>query len=410
MPTRAEELREAVRLAVEGTLGVTNLVQEVHQVVGGGPAILGRPLEAVIKLLSAPTYASVRFVTQLVGAGLEAIIEQLAPVLGEGGSSAEQDFVLGALNGVIGDVLAARSSVLSIETGFRRRGVAVPPVMPPVSDRLLVLVHGSAATDGCWAREGYHHGEALEAELGFTWVALRYNSGRHVSTNGRAFAHALEALIERWPVPLRDVTVLAHSMGGLVTRSACLVAEEETLRWRRLLSAIVFLGTPHHGAPLEQGGNLLETLLGLSRYSAPLSRLAQLRSEGITDLRFGLIREEEWKGTDRFRLEQDPRVSAVLPQGVKCFALAATTSEDLGGSLRSDGLVPVDSALGRHQRPELTLPFEPDRQAIVAGIRHIELMNAPAVSATVKAWLSGARAPSLEERALGAGPGEHEAV
>ena len=28
------------------------------------------------------------------------------------------------------------------------------------------------------------------------------------------------------------------------------------------------LGTPHHGAPLERGGTWIDTLLGVSRYSA----------------------------------------------------------------------------------------------------------------------------------------------
>lgn len=386
MPTRSEELREAVKLAVEATLGVTDIVQEMHHTIGGGPAILGRPLEAVVKLLSAPTYASVRFVTQLVGAGLDVILSQLEPVLGPGGESPEQDFVIGALNGVVGDVLAARGSALALTTGFRRQGQPAPPVTAPVNGKLLVLVHGSAATDGCWLREGHHHGEALERELGFSWVALRYNSGRHVSTVGREFAQALEQLVAAWPVPVESVTIVAHSMGGLVTRAACLVAEAERLRWRARLRSIVFLGTPHQGAPLEQGGNLIEALLGISRYSAPLSKLGQLRSEGITDLRFGLTRDEEWAGVDRFRLDHDPRVAIALPDGVRCYALAATTSKEPTGS---DGLVPVDSALGRHRTAALTLHFEPERQAIVPGVSHVELMNAPPVYEKLKEWLSG---------------------
>lgn len=392
MPTRAEELREAVKLAVEATLGVTDVVKEMHHTIGGGPAILGRPLEGIVKLLSAPTYASVRFVTQLVGAGLDLILEQLDPVLGPGGDSPEQDFVIGALNGVVGDGLAARNSALAITTSFRRAGKPLPTdlaTLGPVSGRLLVLVHGSSATDGCWTREGHHHGEALEKELGFTWVALRYNSGRHVSSVGREFAEALQTLVDAWPVPVTELTIVAHSMGGLVTRSACLVAEAGQLGWRRLLRTIVFLGTPHHGAPLERGGNLFETLLGISRYSAPLSKLGQLRSEGITDLRFGLTRDEEWQGADRFKRDDDPRKAIALPDGVTCFTLAATTAKEPTGS---DGLVPIDSALGRHEKPELTLRFDPARTAIVTGITHVELMNAPAVYAQLKTWLGPAQA------------------
>ena len=57
-----------------------------------------------------------------------------------------------------------------------------------------------------------------------TWdtrtIHLHYNSGLHVSTNGRAFAALLENLLEQWPEALKEFGILAHSMGGLVTRSA----------------------------------------------------------------------------------------------------------------------------------------------------------------------------------------------
>lgn len=391
MPTRAEELREAVRLAVDATLGVTDVVQKMHHTIGAGPAILGRPLEGVVKLLSAPAYAGVRLVTHLVGAGLDKVLEQLGPALGPGSDGVEQDLVVGALNGVVGDVLAERGSTLAISTAFRRAGKPLDvAALGAVTGRLLVLVHGSSATDASWSRAGAHHGAALEqdAALGFTWVALRYNSGRHVSVNGREFAQALEVLVTSWPVPVTEVVIVAHSMGGLVTRSACEVAEAGALRWRRLLSTIVFLGTPHQGAPMERVGNVVGMLLGVSRYSAPLTALAQIRSAGVTDLRFGLTRDEEWQGVDRFALERDPRARAALPAGVRCFAIAATTSKEPGPSPVGDGLVPVDSALGRHERPELTLAFAPERQVLLSGLNHQELLSDARVTAQLKTWLS----------------------
>ncbi len=391
MPTRAEELREAVRLAVEATLGVTDVVQKMHHTIGGGPEVLGRPLEAIVKLISAPAYAGVKLVTNLVGAGLDAVLEQLGPVLGPGGDSEEQDLVIGALNGVVGDILAERSSTLAMTTGFRRAGKPLDPSqLGAVTGKLLVLVHGSSATDVSWSRKGAHHGAALEKEpaLGLTWVALRYNSGRHVSINGREFAAALEQLVTSWPVPVTDVTVLAHSMGGLVTRSACQLAEEQGLSWRKLLRTIVFLGTPHQGAPLERAGNVVGTLLGVSRYSAPLTALAQIRSAGVTDLRFGLTRDDEWQGVDRFAHEADPRKSAALPAGVTCFTIAATTSKEVSPSALGDGLVPLDSALGRHERPELSLAFEPSRQAVLTDLNHQDLLSDPRVTAQLIAWLT----------------------
>lgn len=385
MPTRADELREAVRLAVEATLGVTNTVQHMHHAIGGGPAILGKPLEGVVKLLSAPAYAGVKLVTQLVGAGLDLVLSQLDPVLGEGGTSHEQDAVVAALNGVVGDVLAERGSTLATATAFRREEKTVPPLPEGVSGRVLVLVHGSSASDLCWSRKGHHHGAALEKALGFTWVALRYNSGRHVSTNGHEFADALQKLIDAWPVAVTELVIVAHSMGGLVSRAACLSAEARSLAWRPKLKSFVTLGTPHQGAPLERMGNLVNTLLGLSRYSAPLEQLAHLRSAGVTDLRFGLTKDEEWQGVDRFANESDPRTHVELPAGVACFAIAATTSKEVTPSAVGDGLVPIDSALGRHAKPELTLTFTAQR--VFPGLSHLDLLNDAGVYGQLREWL-----------------------
>ncbi len=386
MPTRAEELREAVRLAVDATLGVTNTVQQMHHAIGGGPAILGKPLEGIVKLISAPAYAGVKLVTHLVGAGLDVVLAQLAPVLGEGGTSPEQDAVVAALNGVVGDVLAERNSTLAIATEFRREGKPIPPLPERVSGRVLVLVHGSSASDLGWSRKAHHHGEALEKELGFTWVALRYNSGKHVSTNGHEFADALQKLIDAWPAPVTELVIVAHSMGGLVSRAACLSAEARSLSWRTKLKSFVTLGTPHEGAPMERMGNLVNTLLGISRYSAPLEQLAHIRSAGVTDLRFGLTKDEEWKGVDRFANESDPRTHIELPANVTCFAIAATTSKELTPSSVGDGLVPIDSALGRHAKPELTLTFANRR--VFTGLSHLDLLNDPQVYGQLRDWLA----------------------
>lgn len=388
--TRAAELREAVRLAVEATLGATGVVQDMHVAIGGGPALLGRPLEGLVRLLSAPTYASIRFITQLVGTGLDAVLEQLEPALGPGGDSREQDLVVGALNGVLGDRLEAQGSTLALKTELRRRGAPIDAVTPPVSGRVLVLVHGSSATEACFERGGQHFGEALEASHGLTWVAARYNSGRHVSTNGRELSETLEALVARWPVPVESLHVVAHSMGGLVMRSACLDAEAHQRAWRGHLKTLVFLGTPHQGAPLERVGNVVGALLGVSRASAPLQTLARLRSAGVTDLRFGLTRDEEWQGASRFDVDVDPRTENRLPKGVRCFAIAATLSKepDDGPLAVGDGLVPIASALGEHPSPALALDVPEAHRVVLTSLNHMDLLSDARVLEQLRAWLA----------------------
>jgi len=234
-------------------------------------------------------------------------------------------------------------------------------------------------SDRQWLRNGHDHGAALARDLDATAVYALYNSGRHVSTNGDALAHQLQALVDAWPVPVDSLTLVAFSMGGLVARSACRIAELESLAWRTKLGAFAMLGTPHHGSPLERGGNWLDVLLGVSRYSAPLARLGRLRSAGITDLRFGNVLESDWADRDRFAMGQDPRTPVPLPSGVECFAMAGTAKG------RGDGLVPIRSALGEHDDAARDLGF-PKAHRATAEVIHLDLLSAD-VYPVLRDWM-----------------------
>jgi len=48
----------------------------------------------------------------------------------------------------------------------------------------------------------------------------------------------------------------------------------------------------------------------------------------------------------------------------------------------------VSSALGVHDSPAQTLGFLDDHRWIAAGVRHIDLLGAAAVYATIRSWLS----------------------
>ncbi len=390
-----EDLRGASRLAVEATRGVTDLVEAMHHKIASGPALLGRPLEVPVRAITGLVYGSVRRVTRLVGASIDFALAPLAPLLGESTPGFEREAVLAALNGVLGDYLQATGNPLAIQMWLRSGGRALElerqalrAALPEAGGKLLVLVHGSCMCDLQWTRKGHDHGAALARDLGYTPVYLHYNSGLHISTNGRAFAGLLETLVEQWPVPLEELTIVAHSMGALVSRSACDTAATAGQRWLPKLKNLVCLGAPHHGAPFERGGNLVDVALGISAYSAPFARLGKIRSAGVTDMRHGNLRDEDWEGRDRFAYGNDRRRPMPLPEGVRCFAAAATKAKVEGGKPCSDGLVPVDSALGRHPRPELTLAFPREHQWVGLGMNHVDLLSRPEVFDVLKRWLS----------------------
>jgi hypothetical protein len=262
-----------------------------------------------------------------------------------------------------------------------------------------VLIHGLCVNDlqrhAQHKGHGVDHGEALASALGYTPVYLRYNSGLHTSQNGRELSAQLEQLVTHWPTPIEELAVVAHSMGGLLIRSAFQYAKREALRWPGHLANIVFLGTPHHGAPLERAGNWVDVILGSTAYTAPLAKLGQLRSAGITDLRYGHVLDEDWHGRDRFHRGPDSRLVVPLPVGVACYTVAATTAarrSALANRLMGDGLVPLYSALGQHDEARRNLTFPKESQWIAYRTKHTDLLSSPEVNRQMVQWLTPAQA------------------
>ncbi len=397
--SHARALRGAAKLATEATTGLTDLVEAVHARIASVPGLHG-PADQRTRGIAGLVYKTVRGVTRAVGGSVDTLLGALAPAMGEraGLPSPEREAVLAALNGVLGDHLAKTANPLAIRMALRRGGRALPmqrealaAAVPDAGEKLLVLIHGLCMNDLQWQRaNGHDHGEALAAALGFTPIYLHYASGLHVSTNGRALAGQLERLLEQWPRPIARFAIVAHSMGGLVARSALHYGRAAKQHWPDRLDDLVFLGTPHHGAPLERAGQGVDMLLSATPYAGPFGRLAKLRSAGITDLRHGNVIDEDWVGGDRFEGAADRRHAVPLPAGSRCFALAGTLAHEGGlkDKLLGDGLVPVASALGKHRLAKRTLKFLPERQRVIENTSHMQLLSSPAAFEQLRAWLS----------------------
>lgn len=376
----AADLQGYTRLVVAGVAGITDLVEALHGTIGNWIT-----REPKTKGITRFVYRSIGGVTRLVGSGLDTTLgalSKLPPLAAARRSSAERDAVLAALNGVLGDYLVETRNSLRITMSLRQAGETIDPQsLAGATGHVLVLVHGLCMNDRQWHREGHDHGEALAQEFGYTPLYLHYNSGRRIAENGREFAGLLESALAQWPVPVKSLTIVGHSMGGLVTRSACAAAGEAGHRWLKRLDKIVFLGTPHLGAPLAKGGKWIDVILDATPWSAPFARLGKVRSAGIQDLRVGKI------------LDATPAGGAAvpLPSGVVCHAIAASMGQggkSLKGKVLGDGLVTVASALGEHSDPSRSLGIPKTRQRVCHDMGHLALLNRPEVYEQLRKWLA----------------------
>jgi len=388
------DLRGLGRLTIDAISGITDIVESLYQTIARCSGRHGSSDPYRTNGITGMVYRNIRTVTELVGDGIDTVLDRLSSMLGEKDPYPGREAVLAALNGVLGDHLVARNNPLAIPMQFRRKGKplnerALSEAIQQSNGRLAIMVHGSCMNDLQWNRKGHDHGAALARDLGFTPIYIHYNTGLHVSENGRKFSDLLETLIDQSPQPTA-LFIIAHSMGGLVSRSACHYGKTSGHTWLNHLRKIVFLGTPHHGALLEKGGNWINMIIEISQYSAPFSRLGKIRSAGITDMRYGNVLDDDWKGRDRFEFSGDQRIPVPLPEGVQCYSIAATTGKEsnkLGGDIIGDGLVTVSSALGRHKNTELNLLFPKIHQWVGRNMNHMDLLNHPEVYETIKTWL-----------------------
>lgn len=393
------DLRGLGRLSTDGVAAVVDLVEALHASIAQRVLPLQRQPPQRSRGIARLVYRSIHGVNRLVAGALDVGFGALAGGLAEAPSSPAREAWLAALNGVLGDQLEARGNPLAIRSSLRQRGQplsldrsALAAAYPNASRKLLVMVHGLCMNDLQCAGSEQAPGQAerLAAEADYSLVYLHYNSGRPVHRNGADFAALLESLLQHWPQPVERLSLLGHSMGGLLSRSALAQARAAGLAWPTRLRDLLFLGTPHHGAPLERGGHGIDRLLALSPYSAPFARIGQLRSAGITDLRHGHVLEADGAGAGRFESAEDRRQPLPLPADVDCYAIAATLRPGpglLGERLLGDGLVPLDSALGRHRDPQRNLMFSPQRQHVVEGVGHLQLLTDAAVGQRLLRWM-----------------------
>jgi pimeloyl-ACP methyl ester carboxylesterase len=401
------DIRGLAGLAIHGTRDVAAVVEGVHQSIH---ATLGLRQGATAGITGL-VYRSIDGVVGLTAAGIDATLglaEPLARRLGHAPVSSERrEVLIGALNGVLGDRLAAEANPLALSMTFHHAGEPVDwdaaETVPMARGKVLLMIHGLCMTEHCWSqRQGVqqvHPLRDLAVELGYTPIALRYNTGKSIAENGRELARQLERLLARWPVAIEDLTLLGHSMGGLLARSAVQQGERLGHAWPARLRHLVFLGTPHHGAPLERAGAWLDALLHRIPHTRPFAGLSRRRSQGIRDLgrgHIGPMPETPQAGADADPFSGPATASyGAVPEGVRALAIAGTLSGRAGpgglsGALRQlagDGLVPVNSALGRRADSEQEPNWPGYDGLIVPDTSHMDLLSSAEVCRHLREWI-----------------------
>jgi pimeloyl-ACP methyl ester carboxylesterase len=357
-------------IAADGVAGLTSRIEELHRAIADrsfrSPG--AAPARAVHDAIAGAVYAGVRGAERAAGAVAAATLPERRLSATPRGAAVQS-----ALNGWLGDRLAAEDSPLAVGMAVRVRGrdlalepTAIAGAFPDASERIVVFTHGLGESETAWrlrARaRGGTYATRLNEQHGTTAVFVRANTGLPIADNGERLADLLERLVAGWPVDVRRIDLIGHSMGGLIGRCACHVAAQRGDAWLDALQVTVTLGTPHLGAPLEQAAARTVELLALVPEAAPLGTTIDTRSAGIKDLRVGL--------------DLPPH------EGARHYAVAATltaSERHLVARALGDALVLLPSAHGG---------FAEDAIAHVGGIDHLALLNDPRVEERLLDWLA----------------------
>lgn len=388
----------SAQLLLDVAGGVTQIVEKMHSTI----AREANPLNRLRDLAGVPpeerrrrTYQVIQSATSLLQLGLHQSLNKFS-VQEEILHSSQS--VKAALNGVCGDHLEASNNPLAIAMHFRNaHGDIVSPesenvatMVPDASPRIVVLVHGLCLSHEYW--KGHNEGNLgteLQRAHGFTPLYLNYNTGKHISSNGIELSEQLQYLVEAWPVEVEELTLIGHSMGGLVIRSASWYGSELNLPWTKLLKNALYLGSPHHGSAVAKAGNMLTFVMKKFRYASPFA-VGQHTSAGIKDLRHGNLLDEDWEGIDQDDFHPDYRKPVPLQEGTRHYFIAATIGKHVStftSMMVGDLLVRLDSAKGHHSDDLRKLSIRPEDCRVFENLNHLDLLDNKVVHDQILEWL-----------------------
>ena len=307
------------------------------------------------------------------------------------------------LNGIVGDKL--NETALGIDMNFYQNDKIVSLDKHDLADRyaadgaktspkICLFIHGLVDDEQTWQfKDDNSYGLMMQRDFDYMPFYMRYNSGLHISQNGQKLATLLEQLYENYPVALEDICIIAHSMGGMVTHSACFYAQSEGCEWSKRVTNIILLATPHLGSYLERFANLTTNILEKvpNWHTRLVGKVLNLRSSGIKDMRFGYLRDTDWQDEDPDSLLRNNKSPVPrMPDTVAYYIVSArlTKSEKhLVNRLFGDALVNTKSATARSKNAE-EFNFPSENHIIFPETSHFGLTKSLAVYEQIKSWLT----------------------
>ena len=268
-------------------------------------------------------------------------------------------YIESALNGVMGDKLEELKSKRAIRPSFRVKNRDVPienldlaETLLKTEGKVIIFIHGLMVDEVLFeeptrGKKGY--GPLLSSEKNYTILYVRYNTGRHISQNGRSISELINLLNEKYSKEIKSITIIAHSMGGLVTRSSCHYAGIEKHSWIQKVNKIFLIGVPNDGAFLEKLGHLTTSILrSIWNFQTKIiANIADERSNGIKDLRWGFLIDEDWQAPNANDLVGVKRTEIPPLKNVKYYIIVGTLMENENNVVSQyfgDGLVGKKSA------------------------------------------------------------------
>lgn len=225
-----------------------------------------------------------------------------------------------------------------------------------------------------------------------TWC-YEYNFGAHISDNGRLLAQKLNAEIA---AGAKSVDIIAHSMGGLVSRWAL---EKEGLGM--VVNRLITLDTPHEGTPVlllqfltyalskALRIDIASIIPGINDLGAAISLGSLQQHTVLTDLNDG---DSRYKDTADYYTSAGKKYEnlAFLGANISVGSIVNLLFGNFGanaGTIVFDGIVPQYSALSNVlSRKSTSWSKDPGTHTLTLDLNHIQV-PLPESESSVRAML-----------------------